>query len=152
MRRKEQEITDKTEIESIIRKAQVCYVSMCDNSIPYVVPLCFGYRENTLYFHSAREGKKIDIMKNNPTVSFVIDIAGTLIKSDKACKWGLTYKSVMGTGRVSFIEEDTERSKALDCIMTQYSEGSWEYEESSLKRTAVYKIDIEQMTGKVSEE
>lgn len=152
MRRKEQEITDRSEIEAIIKEARFCHVAMCTENIPYLVPLCFGYENNTLYFHSAREGKKIDMMKQNPTVSFAIHVSNTFIKSDQACKWGLSYKSVTGTGQVSFLEEETERTRALDSIMRQYSDEEWTYQESSLKKTAVYKIDIEEMTGKSSAE
>jgi nitroimidazol reductase NimA-like FMN-containing flavoprotein (pyridoxamine 5'-phosphate oxidase superfamily) len=61
MRRSEKEITAKTEIESIIQQSMVCRLAMSEGQIPYIVPLCFGYRNDTLYFHSAKEGKKLDI-------------------------------------------------------------------------------------------
>jgi nitroimidazol reductase NimA-like FMN-containing flavoprotein (pyridoxamine 5'-phosphate oxidase superfamily) len=63
MRRHEREITDKKEIEAIIRKALVCRLAMVDGDKPYVVPLCFGYADHTLFFHSAGEGKKLEIIK-----------------------------------------------------------------------------------------
>ena len=65
MRRKEKEIVEKSEIEAVISKASVCRLGMAEEGMPYVVPLCFGYENNTLYFHSAKEGKKVDILKKN---------------------------------------------------------------------------------------
>ena len=56
MRRKEKEITDKTAMESIILKSSVCRLALSEENRPYIVPLCFGYEDDTLYFHSAREG------------------------------------------------------------------------------------------------
>ena len=60
MRRKDKEITDRNAIESIIAKSRICRLAMVDDAGPYIVPLCFGFRNNTLYFHSAAEGKKLD--------------------------------------------------------------------------------------------
>ena len=59
LRRKEKEIIDKSEIESIIRKSLVCRLGIVDEGLPYIVPLCFGYDKGALFFHSAKEGRKI---------------------------------------------------------------------------------------------
>ncbi|MFC1532217.1 pyridoxamine 5'-phosphate oxidase family protein [Thermodesulfobacteriota bacterium] len=67
MRRKEKEITKKSEIEAVINKALVCRVGLSDNNFPYIVPLCFGYQDNTIYIHGALEGRKIDILKKIKT-------------------------------------------------------------------------------------
>ena len=65
MRRKDKEITDIESIEKIIHKAKVCRLALSLDDTPYVVPVCFGYSAETIYFHSAKEGKKIDIIKKN---------------------------------------------------------------------------------------
>ena len=87
MRRKDKEITDKAEIESIIGSSMVCRLAMTDKNRPYIVPLCFGYKDNTLYFHSAGQGKKLDILKKNNLVCFEFDIDYEPIKEDKAYDW-----------------------------------------------------------------
>ncbi|MCJ7619404.1 MAG: pyridoxamine 5'-phosphate oxidase family protein, partial [Anaerolineae bacterium] len=66
MRRAEREIKDREAIEDILRRATVCRLAVCDGNVPYVVPLSFGYADNCLYFHSAREGRKIETIKANP--------------------------------------------------------------------------------------
>jgi nitroimidazol reductase NimA-like FMN-containing flavoprotein (pyridoxamine 5'-phosphate oxidase superfamily) len=73
LRRADKEITDRDEIESIIRKSLVCRLGLTDNARLYIVPLCFGYTDNRLYFHSATEGRKIEILKRNNEVCFEFD-------------------------------------------------------------------------------
>ncbi|MFH2046242.1 MAG: pyridoxamine 5'-phosphate oxidase family protein [Pseudomonadota bacterium] len=65
MRRKEKEITDKSEIEAVIHRLIVCRVGLADDNIPYIVPLCFGYRDNTIYVHGSLKGKKINILRKS---------------------------------------------------------------------------------------
>ncbi len=81
MRREDKEINDIATIEGIIRKARVCRLALSENGQPYIVPLCFGYKDNNLYFHSAGEGKKLDIIKKNNNVCFEFDIDLELVKS-----------------------------------------------------------------------
>ena len=74
MRKKEREITDIDEIESIIKQAISCRIGLVDKDEPYVVSVCFGYERNTLYFHGAKEGRKIELIKQNNKICFDIDI------------------------------------------------------------------------------
>jgi hypothetical protein len=69
MRRKDKEISDTSGIDAIIKKATVCRLGMVNGNNPYIVPLCFGFQDNVLYFHSALKGQKIEYLRNNPNVS-----------------------------------------------------------------------------------
>ena len=68
MRRKDREITDLNEIIKIVSECDVLHLGMCDNGVPYVVPVNFGFTYEdetfTFYVHGAASGKKIDILKN----------------------------------------------------------------------------------------
>ena len=150
MRRKEKEITDIKEIESIIQKSQVCRLALADEGLPYIVPLCFGYKNKILYFHSAKEGQKIDILRRNHQVCFEFDIDARVRSGKTACAWGMAYKSVIGCGTASFVEDPEEKQKALDIIMRQYSEGEFEYSAKNLAEMLVIKVVISAMTGKKS--
>ena len=92
MRRHDKQITDASEIEDILRKASVCRLALCDEGRPYIVPLCFGYKDNVLYFHSASAGKKLDILRKNNNVCFEVDIDNELVKTGQVCDWGMKYK------------------------------------------------------------
>ena len=151
MRRKEKEITDKTEINSIIRQSQVCRLGLADEGIAYIVPLCFGYKDNSLYFHSATEGRKIEILKRNNQVCFEFDGDTRVTTGKSACAWGMQYRSVIGYGTAGFIEDPEKKRQALDIIMAQYADGAFQYSDKALDKTLIIKIDISHMTGKKSE-
>ena len=153
MRRSDKEITDKKVIEEIILRSKVCKLAMCEQNKPYIVPLCFGFKNNTLYFHSAPKGKKIEILKKNPNVCFEFEILTQVIKSAEACKWGMKYRSVIGFGKAGFIDDDDDdlKRQAFDIIMNQYADGSFVYEEALLKSAVIIKVEIHSMTGKQSE-
>ncbi len=151
MRRKDREIYDIATIEGIIRKGQVCHLALSENGRPYIVPLCFGYKDNNLYFHTAREGKKLDILRKNNNVCFEIDIDQELVKDKKACNCSMKYRSVIGFGKAELIEDIESKRKAFDIIMQNYSDGSFEYPVEAIKNTVIIiKVEIESMTGKKS--
>lgn len=150
MRRKEKEIKDKKEIEKIINKALVCRIAVSDNNHPYVFPVCFGYKDSCLYFHSARQGKKIEILKKNSKVCFEIDIDTELVESDKGCDWGIRYLSVIGFGKARFVEQVEKKREALSIIMNQYSDKDYQVPENSLEKVRIVKIEVKGMSGKKS--
>ncbi len=150
MRRKDREIKDKTEIERIIKKALVCRVALSDGNSPYVFPVCFGFKDGCLYFHSAQEGKKIEILKKNNKVCFEMDIDTELVEGEKGCEWGIRYSSIIGFGTASFVEDAEEMKKALSILLEHYSDEKYEFSEHSLNQVAVIKIHIESLTGKSS--
>lgn len=150
MRRKDKEIEDTREIESIINRSDVCRIALSENNSPYIVPVCFGYRDNCLYFHSAAGGKKIDIIKKNNRVCFEFDIQEGLIKSQNPCDWDVKYCSVIGSGRAFIIEEFEGKTKALNIIVGHYSSDTFEYQKNSVDNATVIKVEIENLTGKKS--
>jgi nitroimidazol reductase NimA-like FMN-containing flavoprotein (pyridoxamine 5'-phosphate oxidase superfamily) len=150
MRRSDKEIMDAGVIEEILLRATVCRLGLCEGDRPYVVPLCFGYQDNALYFHSAGQGKKLDILRKNNNVCFEVDIDHELIEADEAFGCGMKYKSVIGFGRAVFIEDIELKCKALDIIMYHYSEGTFEYTQEAITNTTIIKIEIESMTEKQS--
>ena len=123
---------------------------MNDRDYPYIVPLCFGYRDNTLYFHSAREGKKLDIIRKDNKVCFEFDMVHDLIRADTSCKWSIAYRSVIGFGRAFLIDESAAKRRALDIIMQQYGGTASTYNDTALKSMVIIKVEIKDMTGKHS--
>jgi nitroimidazol reductase NimA-like FMN-containing flavoprotein (pyridoxamine 5'-phosphate oxidase superfamily) len=143
-------IHDRDEIEAIIRGSLACRLALSDDNRPYVVPLSFGYENNTLYFHSASEGKKVEILKKNTNVCFEFDIDHEVVQAEKPCKWSMKYRSVIGFGKGSLVEDLEEKRKGLDAIMQHYAGRSFEYLEPAIESTVIIKVEIESMTGKKS--
>lgn len=153
MRRKEQEIVDKAELEALLTKAKVLRLGLIDGNAPYVVPVCFGYRDGRLYVHSSAQGRKMEIIKRNNLVCFEVEEDVEVVSAAQACKWTVRYRSVIGYGRVSLVEDSGEKIEALNIIMDHYSgKPDQEYPEPLVDLTAILRIDIESMTGKRSKE
>ncbi len=150
MRRKDKEITSREEIEAIIRRSTVCRLAMIDGNEPYIVPMNFGYADNHLYFHSAPEGRKINILRRNSRICFEFDIDHQVVTGAKGCKWGFRFQSVIGTGKAFFIDGLEAKKKALDVIMRQYTDKTFAYDERVMKKTVVFGVAIEAMSGKRS--
>ena len=151
MRKKEKEITEASAIEAIIKKSLVCRLALSDDNFPYIVPLCFGYRDRMLYFHGSLKGKKVDIIKKNQNICFEFDINTEIVKAEDACHWSMKYRSVIGFGKAVLLEDIEEKRKALNIIMSQYSNGTFEFNDAILKKSGVIKVEIENMKGKQSE-
>ena len=148
MRRNEREITDRKEIDDIIRSCRVCHLAMCVDGQPYIIPLNFGYDGRFLYFHTAPEGRKIDIIKRNNRVGFEFDILHDIVTAEQACKWGAKYESVMGSGTAEIVDDLEAKKEALEWIMRQYGNGTWDFKEEILKKTLVLRVRILEISGK----
>ena len=151
MRRKNQEVTDKSIIEEILTKSDFCRIAINDNEYPYLVPLNYGYRDNTLYFHSAAIGKKVDLIKKNNKVGFEIEYSAKTIPHEQPAKWSTKYLSMIGYGEVEIITDGIEKKKGLDIIMSHYSDSiNNEYEDSQVNNLVILKLKITGLTVKRS--
>ncbi len=151
MRRRDKEIRDIEEIESIIRKALVCRLGLSDDNNPYIIPVNFGYENGSLYIHSAQTGKKLEILKKNNNVCFEFDIDHEFVMGAPPCKSTMKFKSVVGNGKAMFIENLELKKYALKIITNQYiKNNSFEFQEDLVQKMTIMKIDIKSMTGKKS--
>jgi len=151
MRRKDKEITDRKIINEIIAGAKYCHLALSDGDSPYIVPLNFGRRGNSIYFHSALTGRKLDIMRKNNKVCVLFEVDQEIVdKGKNACRWSTKYRSVMGFGRASIIEDDPGKREGLAILMSQYYNGSIELNDKSVSECLIIRVDIDYFTGKSS--
>jgi uncharacterized protein len=150
MRKSEKEIKDRSEIDSIIRRSKVCRLGMSNDGQPYIVPLCFGYDGKAVYFHCAKEGRKLDILARNNSVCLEFDIDEGMVDADKACAWGIRYQSVIAFGAAKIIDGADEKLKALAVLMSQYSNRSFSFPDDKLEITCIIKVEIKEISGKQS--
>jgi len=152
MRRQENEVKDRETVDSIIRNADVCRLAMCSENEPYVVPMCFGRDGDSIYFHCAKEGKKMDIIKKNSRVCFELEGGANIARASIPCKWSIDYISVIGLGRASIVEDVEEKKRALTIILEHYGgKRPYEYGEQAFDKAAIIKVEIESMTCKRSQ-
>lgn len=169
MRRKDREMSKEFAMQ-IIDKSQYGLISLCDGDQPYGVPLSIVRYRQALYFHSGVDGRKVEILKENPKVSvaFIGDVkvpdnftneeldeialdeskAMILISS----VFTTEFESTIVIGKVKLVEDKEEKIKAMKLICKKYTPTKMKYFDlaisAGLNRTNVYKIEIEEITGK----
>ena len=152
MRRKDREITNMADIESVLKKAFVCHLGLSDGDQPYIVPMNYGYEEGHIYVHGAAEGRKIDMIRKNNKVCFEMELfQSEIIKGgDQPCDWGTAFQSVIGFGTAELLQTSEEKTRALNIIIKSHDNRSFTFTEAMLKETAVIDITIKEMTGKAA--
>ncbi len=155
MRRKDREITDRAEIDALLLRTRVCRVAFAVAGEPYLVPLSHGYdpKAGALFFHTAKEGKKIDCIEANSRVCFEVEGTVEVKEGDeRACSWGVRYESVIGYGTIVEVTSTEDREHALRCLTEQQAGQTmdWTFNEKAVAATRVWRLDIESLTGKRS--
>ena len=151
LRRKDRAITE-AEAKALLRKAEYGILStVSDDGQPYGVPLNFCIVENSIYFHCAIEGRLIENIKNNCSVSFCI-VGNTEILPDK---FGMRYESTIVSGNIEEVF-DGQKQIGLEGFLVKYSsdfmEQGREYIEKLGERTRVFKMAICDISGKAKRE
>ena len=155
MRRKDREITDIDEVIDILNHTDVIRLAMNNGDFPYIVPVNFCYEvkpNNQLifYIHGAKVGTKVDLLRQNPLLSFELDTRHRLITSDeKACKYSFAYASIIGNGCATFIEEPAAKIAAFQMMMNKVAPSkSFTFSEKDVKPVIVIKIEVQAYTAK----
>lgn len=156
MRRKDREVTDFMKISDIISRCTCCRIGFYDDGEVYIVPLNFGYKikDNvyTFYFHGAKEGRKIDLIRKNPKVGFEMDTDFAVYAIDEsgvACNYTARFQSIIGNGIVSIVSEIEEKKLGLSLLM-EHNTGKreWDFAEKMVNAVTVFKLDVTNMSCK----
>ena len=150
MRKKDREITDTSEIEKILKRGEVISVAMCQGDQPYILPFNYGFLNGLIYIHSATKGFKLDVLTQNPKVSFNVITDVQLLPADKPQDCSVAYSSVVGFGHVRIVEDPAEKLAALEAVMVQYypKNEAWQYPEKVVTACTVWCIEIDHLTEK----
>ena len=122
MRRSDREITDIIQIERLLDSCKTCHLAMVDGGYPYVIPLSYAYTmvdgTLTIFFHSAKEGRKIDVLRKNNAICFEMCIEGEPVSAaETPCNSGYYYSCVHGFGEAHFVDDINEKCFALMLMM-----------------------------------
>ena len=153
MRRSDREITDIRSILGILDRCDICRIALCDNNVPYVIALNYGVEVNSgavsVYFHCAREGRKLDIIGRNNHACLEADRMLGLVDAEKACGFTAKYESVMAFGRIFIVGDNSEKAHGLGVLMKKYAPSrEFSFFGSELNSVTVLRMDVESITGK----
>jgi len=153
MRRADREIVGLANILSIFDKCEIMRIGLCVDNKPYIVPLNFAYEvvgeDVFIYFHSAPEGKKLDMIAKNNNVCFEVDCSYKIEKAELACNWSAEFESVIGEGYIIILDDEKQKVRALDLLMKRHGfEGEPTYNPQELAIVTVLQISVTAITGK----
>lgn len=155
MTRREREITDKNKLDQILNNCLYLHLGLVDDGKPYVVPMNYGVARDDadghyiLYLHSGHTGRKLDIIKKNSECCFTMELYAEPFEGKMACQYGMTYECLMGTGKISFVDDPVEKDLGLRTIMkTQTGRDDFTFDEKMTSIVTVMRIDVEELTGK----
>lgn len=153
MRRKDREVTDDYQIDTIITSCNCCRLGFYNEESVYIVPLSFGYGKKAetriFYFHSAQQGKKIQLIETCPHVGFELDTGYQLQKGKTACEYSAGFQSIIGNGIVSIIHDEAEKKHALQCLMYQNThKDRWKFSKEMVNTVCVFKMEVTALSCK----
>ena len=155
MTRRELEVTDPKEIEKILGSCKYLHLALVDDGMPYVVTLNYGYMRDpddghvVLFLHGATTGKKLQIIAKNPVCSFTMECNVKPFEGRVACQYGMSYECIMGTGRITMVDDPAKKMQALECIMkTQTGRDGFNFDERMVSIVSVMRMDVAELTAK----
>lgn len=158
MRRRQCEVTEKKDIESILERCRIGRLATAGaDGYPYITPLNYVYWQGSLYFHCAHKGEKMDNLLRDPRVCFEVDIPLAYKGTDfdpqgPACQVHQFYHSAIVRGRAEVVVDITEKVAALNALMASH-EGVADFaritaELPEVAACAVVAVRIERLSGK----
>ncbi len=148
MRRKERQLSDEAAWEAVEESLFGVLSLIGEENRPYSVPLNFARKGNCLYFHCAKVGQKVDLLRENPGVCV------SFVKEAAADEENLTTKYVSATlfGAAREVTEEREKREALTLLARRFTphfmENAQKELENLLSVTAVWRIEVDTITGK----
>lgn len=153
MRRKRQLLTNE-EACAILKKGTSGVLALSkENDYPYAVPISYVFDGEKIYFHCAKSGHKLDIIRENDKASFCV-IDQDLIVPEKYTTY---YRSVIVFGKIHIIEDENEKRKAIEKLAIKYAPLESEFSrnneiDSSWRALCMLEMTIDYMSGKEAKE
>ena len=162
MRRADREVTDPERIAAIIAACDIVEVAYADAEGLTIVPLNFGFDYDeatgklTLWFHSAPRGRKLDAIRaaagGRLPVAFTMQTDCEVVAGRTTCNWGEAFKSIVGNGTASIIDDLDEARQGLALLMRQQAGMEHvEFTDQQVCAVTVWKVEADYFTAKVRE-
>lgn len=152
MTRQELEVTEPNVIQHILENSKVLHLGLVDNGVPYVVPMNYGYKLEskrlTLYLHSAVRGYKLAVIAKNPVCCFEMECELTPFSGETACRYGMSYSSIIGRGKTVLVETGEEKKDALRLLMKTQTGKDFEFTDRQASAVSIIRIDVSEYTAK----
>jgi len=152
LRRSDKQWNDREEIEQVLASVRIMTVACCLKNEPYLFTVDFAWEPQTrqLWFHSASEGRKMDILKANPRVCVtVVEDRGYL---EGECDHA--YRSLILEGKAQVVTDLAEKRHGLELLVRKHEPqpetvlARLAGDEESVRNIAIVRITVDAMSGK----
>lgn len=168
MRRTDREMNRDFALQ-VVDKAVYCVISVLDTEgNPYGFPISHVRKDDQIFIHSAKKGKKVEIFAQNQVVSvtcvgeskvpdlFDEETLDSFVKNPKGVfgskVFTTEYESAIIKGQVSLVEDKDAKIESLRLLCEKYTPDKMKYFDlaiaASLAATNIYAIQIDEITGK----
>ena len=148
MRRSKQRLPREVAVEILERNTSGVLALSGDDGYPYAVPMSYVYAEGKIYFHSAKNGHKIDAIQRNEKASFCVIDQDQIVPE----KYTTFFRSVIVFGRLRLVEDMEEMRRIAAALAMKYSadfkEGIPKEINASIRNMAVLELTIDHITAK----
>lgn len=149
LRRKKQKLSKKECIRILEENKSGVLAVIGDHGYPYTIPLSYVYLNNSIYFHAAKEGHKIDAIKKDNKVSFCVIDQDQIIPEE----YTTYFRSVVVFGKAYILEETREFDQAIEQLAIKYNPDDQDENRSNVinqskDRMNIIRISIEHLSGK----
>ena len=143
-------ITDRTEIDAILKQGKTCYVAMSDDNVPYVLPMNFAMDGDRVILHSAQCGRMWETIRKNPKVCINWTLGEDLAWQDiqVGCSYRVKSKSVIVEGTAEIIDDFEEKYRIMQQFMTQYSELPFKFSTPAIRNVGIILVNIDKLSAK----
>jgi nitroimidazol reductase NimA-like FMN-containing flavoprotein (pyridoxamine 5'-phosphate oxidase superfamily) len=139
------------EMELLLEHMPVGRLAVTTEEGPYIIAVNYLFLEGSIYFHSGVSGRKMEALRADSRVCFLVDEVGPQVLWEQGCGISQIYKSVVCFGKAEFVEDPLEKRGILGRMVRKYVPSSYPFSpmtDQNIKKTAVVRIVIESMTGK----
>ena len=151
LRRKDRAMKTPREMELLLERMRVGRLAVTTEEGPYIVAVNYFFFEGNIYFHSGWSGRKMEALRTDPRVCFIVDEIGPQVLWEQGCGISQVYKSVVCFGKAEFVEGQVEKRRILKKMVQKYVPSSYAFppmKSQNIEKTAVVRIVIESMSGK----
>ncbi len=142
-------IPNNAECERILKSFHSGILVMCRDEEPYAVPINHAYSDGKLYFHCAPTGRKLDMIRANPRVCYVVNrYFGDPEHLADGVRCHGDWESVIAYGKARVIDDPEELREAFSIFMNYYGSANYEPGEQALRTTRAIIIEVESMTAR----
>jgi nitroimidazol reductase NimA-like FMN-containing flavoprotein (pyridoxamine 5'-phosphate oxidase superfamily) len=160
VRRKDREVTEDAWIYEKLHKIPFGSFSTVYNGQPFINTNIFVYDEenNVIYLHTAHQGRTRANAELNQRVCFSVSEMGRFLPAKTAKNMSVEYSGVIIFGTVEIVKNELEARHGLNLLLKKYFSHltvGKDYQDitiQELEQTTVYRINIEEWSGKKKQE